>query len=112
MMSLSIDAPPPTPNYRLVVTASSKAKQFVWVIVDDNHRGNPVQASRQTYRSMEDAYNAGKGALEYLRAKMQRIISSVDLAQSSTPITTSLPAKQRADRAPRRSLTSSIYSRG
>jgi hypothetical protein len=31
-----------TPIYRLVVTASHlKAKQFVWVIVDDN--GSPAQ---------------------------------------------------------------------
>jgi hypothetical protein len=48
---------------------------------------------------MEDAYNAGKSALEYRRAKMQRIIPSVDLAQPSTPTTTSPPAKQRADQA-------------
>jgi hypothetical protein len=59
------DAPVPiTPIYRLVVTASQlKAKQFVWVIVDDTNRGIPVQTSKGTFRSMEDAYNAGTGAL-------------------------------------------------
>jgi hypothetical protein len=37
---------PYTPIYRLVVTASQlKARQFVWVIVDDTNRGIPVQTS-------------------------------------------------------------------
>ena len=49
-----------------MVTASRKAKQFVWVIVDDNRRGIAVQASKRTFRSMEDAYNAGRAALELL----------------------------------------------
>jgi hypothetical protein len=65
------DAPLPiTPVYRLVVTGSYlKARQFVWVIVDDTNRGIPVQTSKSTFRSMEDAYNAGTGALEYWRDK-------------------------------------------
>ena len=75
-------AQPITPIYRLVVTASPlKAKQFIWVIVDDSDRGTPVQTSKQTFRSMEDAYNAGKGALEYWRDKTRRTHPSVDLAQ-------------------------------
>jgi hypothetical protein len=66
---MTYEAPlPDAPIYRLVVTASQlKAKQFVWVIVDDTHGGRPVQTSKVTFRSMEDAYNAGKGALEYWR---------------------------------------------
>src|SRR3974377_1071262 len=52
---------PITPIYRLIVTPSPlKAKQFVWVIVDDSNRSAPVQTSKQTFRSLEDAYNAGK----------------------------------------------------
>ena len=41
------EAPLPSPPlYRLVVTASQlKAKQFIWVIVDDTNRGIPVQTS-------------------------------------------------------------------
>jgi hypothetical protein len=73
---------PITPIYRLIVTASPlKAKQFVWVIVDDSNRSAPVQTSKQTFRSLEDAYNAGKGALEYWRDKTRRTHPSVDLAQ-------------------------------
>ena len=100
------DIQPITPTYRLVVSASHlKAKQFVWVIVDDNSRGAPIQASKRTFRSMEDAYNAGKGALEYWRDKTRRTHPSVDLAQPP-------PAKRQIDKASRSPLTSSIYSRG
>ena len=68
--------------YRLVVAASQlKAKQFVWVIVDDTHCGAPVQTSEQAFRSMEDAYNAGRGALEYWQRKARRTHPPVDLAQ-------------------------------
>ena len=82
MTNLPGDAPPTGPNYRLVVTASRlKAKQFVWVIVDDNLRGRPVQTSKLTFRSMEDAYSAGRGALEYWHAKMRRTHPAVDLLQ-------------------------------
>jgi hypothetical protein len=99
---------PDAPIYRLVVTASQlKARQFVWVIVDDAHRGTPVQTSKVTFRSMEDAYNAGRGALEYWRAKTQRIVPPVDLAQ---PPPAKPPEEKR--RGPRGGLTSSIYSRG
>ena len=107
-MTTQTEAQPTTPIYRLVVTASQlKAKQFVWVIVDDNNRGAPVQASKQTFRSMEDAYNAGRGALEYWRYKMRRTTPSVDLAQQPTRKVNAGGAS-----APRGSLTSSIYSRG
>ena len=100
------DTQPITPTYRLVVSASHlKAKQFVWVIVDDSILGAPVQASKQTFRSLEDAYNAGKGALEYWRDKTRRTHPSVDLAQPP-------PAKRQIEKAPRGPLTSSIYSRG
>ena len=99
------DIQPITPTYRLVVSASHlKAKQFVWVIVDDNSRGTPVQASKRTFRSLDDAYNAGKGALEYWRDKTRRTHPSVDLAQPP-------PAKRQIDKASRSPLTSSIYSR-
>jgi hypothetical protein len=98
---------PNAPIYRLVVTASQlKAKQFVWVIVDDTNRGIPVQTSKTTFRSLEDAYNAGSGALEYWQQKTRRVVSPVDLAQP--------PPVQKAPvpRGPRGALTSSIYSRG
>jgi len=72
------------PIYRLVATASQrKAKRFVWVIVDDTHRGAPVQISKVTYRSLEDAYNAGKGALEYWHRKTRRSHPPEGLAQPS-----------------------------
>ena len=106
---MAIEAPLPiTPIYRLVVTASQlKARQFAWVIVDDTIRGAAVQTSRQTFRSMEDAYNAGKGALEYWQRKTRRTNPAVDLAQPP-------PAKKTAYRAsgPGGPLTSRIYSRG
>ena len=71
-----------TPIYRLVVTASKlKTKQFVWVIVDDNDRGRTVQTSKETFRSLEDAYNAGKGALDFWQRKTRQTHPSVDLAQ-------------------------------
>jgi hypothetical protein len=73
---------PLAPTYRLVVNASHlKAKQFVWVIVDDTNRGRPVQTSKVTFRSLEDAYDAGRGALEYWQQKTRRTNPAVDLAQ-------------------------------
>jgi hypothetical protein len=101
-------AQPSTPIYRLVVTASRlKAKQFLWVIVDDTNHCAPVQTSKQTFRSMDDAYNAGRGALDYWRDKTRRSNPAVDLAQPS-------PAKKTPDRVsgPGGPLTSRIYSRG
>jgi hypothetical protein len=106
---MTYEAPlPDAPIYRLVVTASQlKAKQFVWVIVDDAHRGRPVQTSKVTFRSMEDAYNAGRGALEYWQRKTRRIVPLVDLAQPP-------PAKPPAEKAevprggPRPPLTSGV----
>jgi hypothetical protein len=98
---------PLAPTYRLVVTASQlKAKQFVWVIMDDTSGGRPVQTSKQTFRSLEDAYNAGRGALEFWRDKTRRTNPAVDLAQP--------PAKKTRDRVsgPGGPLTSSVYSRG
>ena len=100
--------PVATPQYRLVVTASQiRSRQFVWAIVDDSNRGIPVQTSKLTFRSMADAYDAGKGALGYWHDKMRRAMPSVDLAQPPS-------AKHRADKmsAPGGSLTSSVYSRG
>ena len=88
-----------------VFTPSIRMMQFVWVIVDDNNRGTAVQASKRTFRSLEDAYNAGKGALEYWRDKTRRTHPSVDLAQPP-------PAKPQVEKASRSPLTSSIYSRG
>jgi hypothetical protein len=102
---------PYTPIYRLVVTASQlKAKQFVWVIVDDSYRSMPVQTSKATFRSMEDAYNAGKGALEYWQRKTRRTHPPVDLAQP--PPATPPVQKEPEPRGPRGSMTSSVYSRG
>jgi hypothetical protein len=101
-------AQPITPFYRLVVMGSHlKGKQFVWVIVDDNHRNIPVQTSKQTFRSMEGAYNAGRGALEYWQRKTRHTHPPVDLAQPPE-------AEKSADRATvrRGALTSSIYARG
>jgi hypothetical protein len=101
------EAQPTTPIYRLVVTASQlKAKQFIWVIVDDSHRGIPVQTSKATFRSLEDAYNAGRGALEYWQRKTRRTHPPVDLAQ---PPPAKPPAKKAAaDRmsTPRSAVTS------
>jgi hypothetical protein len=96
---------PDAPTYRLVVTASRlRAKQFVWVIVDDDNRGKPVQTSKTTYRSLEDAYNAGRGALEYWQRKTRRIVPAVDLAQpppAKPPV-----QKISVPRGPRRPVTS------
>ena len=109
---MTYEAPLPTaPIYRLVVTASQlKAKQFVWVIVDDNNHGRPVQTSKQTFRSLDDAYNAGKGSLDYWQQKTRRTHPSVDLVQPP-PVK---PPVQKASvpRGTRRALTSSISSRG
>ena len=107
------DQPPgaqPTsdPLYRLVVSASQhRSRQFIWQIVDEHNQGKPVQESKQTFRSMEDAYNAGKGALERWREKTRRTPGSVDLARPP-------PAKQPSHRVhgPSGPMTSSIYSRG
>ena len=104
---------PYTPINRLVVTASQfKAKQFVWLIVDDSDRSTPVQTSKVTFRSLEDAYNAGRGALEYWQRKTRRTHPPVDLAQ---PPPAKPPAKKAAAdtmSAPRWAVTSPIYSRG
>jgi hypothetical protein len=109
-----LDHPPrsePTsdPLYRLVVSASgNRARQFIWQIVDDHNHGKPVHVSTQMFRSMEDAYHAGKGAFEYWRAKMRRATSSTSLAQSSPG-----PSTKKADRVQvsHGLLTSGIYSR-
>ena len=79
-------APTGAQTYRLVVSASHlKAKQFVWVIVDDTNSGTPVQASNQSFQSLEDAYNAGQGALEYWRDKATRAQAKALLARPATP---------------------------
>ena len=57
-------------TYLLVVRASRSAKkQFVWEILDDSNGSHCVQASQQAFRSLADAYNAGKGALAYWHDK-------------------------------------------
>jgi hypothetical protein len=98
---------PPTnvPIYRLIVRAAVyKSKQFVWEILDDSNQGQCVQASKRTFRSMEDAYNVGKGALEYWQQKTRRTHSPVDLAQAT-------PGRKLVDREPVHAgyLTSPIY---
>ena len=70
--------------YRLVVTASPlKAKQCVWVIVDDSNGGKPVQTSEATFGSMENAYSAGRGALAYWQRKARRARPPVGFVQPS-----------------------------
>jgi NADPH:quinone reductase-like Zn-dependent oxidoreductase len=85
------------------------ATMIVWVIVDDTNRGIPVQTSKATFRSMEDAYKAGRGALEYWQRKTRRTHPPVDLAQPPP----AKPPVQKASmpRGTRRVLTSPIYSR-
>jgi hypothetical protein len=108
---MTYEAPLPTaPIYRLVVTAAQlNAKQFVWMIVDDDNRGKTVQTSKATFRSLEDAYNAGRGALEYWLRKARCIVPPVDLAQPPP----AKPPGQKAPepRRPKGALTSSVYSR-
>jgi hypothetical protein len=102
------EAQPATPIYRLVVTASQlKAKQFIWVIVDDINRGIPVETSKATFRSLEDAYNVGRGALEYWQRKTRRTHPPVDLAQPP-PAKPPVP-KASVPRGSRGRLTSPIY---
>ena len=74
------------PIYRLVVQASTlKAKQYAWVIVDDINHGIPVRISSDTFRSMEDAYTAGKPMLEYLQQKARREHPSLNWARLRLP---------------------------
>jgi hypothetical protein len=101
------DAPlpiiPAIPAYRLVVTASQlKARQFVWVIANDSFHGAPVQTSKRTFRSMEDAYNTGRDALAYWQQKARRALAQAALAKAPTD-KVSAPAGSP--------LTSRIYSR-
>ena len=50
-------------SYRLLVRASASGKkQFIWEIMDDT-KGQCVEASRDTFRSFEDAYKAQHGHL-------------------------------------------------
>jgi hypothetical protein len=75
-------------TYRLVVRASRSAKkQFVWEILDDSNESLCVQAAKQAFRSLEDAYNAGNGALEYWRDKAMRAQAKALLAPSVAPKT-------------------------
>src|SRR6516164_5762154 len=106
-MQSQFSGAPPTnfPIYRLIVRAAIyKSKQFVWEILDDSNRGQCVQASKRTFRSMEDAYNIGEGALEYWQQKTRRTHPPVDLAQDT-------PGRKLVDREPVHtgSLTSHIY---
>ena len=62
-------------TYHLVVQASDSTKtQFVWEIWVKTKRKR-VQASSDTFRSLEDAYKAGQDALEYWRGKVVREIA-------------------------------------
>jgi hypothetical protein len=72
-------------TYRLLVQASLSGKrQFVWEIWDEiTHKR--VQISNETFRSLEDAYNAGQGALEYWRAKAMRADARALQARQATP---------------------------
>jgi hypothetical protein len=73
-------------TYRLVVRASRSAKkQFVWEILDDSNKSLRFQASNQAFRSLEDADNAGKGALEYWRGKATRAQAKALLAPAVAP---------------------------
>ena len=84
--SLSEAAPATAQTYRLVVSASHlKAKQFVWVIVDDTNHGTPVQASNRSFPSLEEGYNAGQGALAYWRDKAVQAQAKTLLARPATP---------------------------
>ena len=75
-------------TYRLVVRASRSAKkQFVWEILDDSNESLCVQAAKQAFRSLEEAYNAGKGALEYWRDKAMRAQAKALLAPPVSPKT-------------------------
>jgi hypothetical protein len=107
---MKIEAPLPIiPSYRLVVTASQlKAKQFVWVIVNDSIRGASVQTSKQTFRSMEDAYNAGRDALANWQQKARRTNPARNLAQPPR----AKPLTDKASGPAGSPLTSRIYSRG
>jgi hypothetical protein len=95
--------PTNVPIYRLIVRASvHKSNQFVWEILDDSNPGQCVQASKRTFRSMED--NVGKGALDYWQQKTRRIHPPVDLAQATS-------GRKLVDREPAHtgSLTAHIY---
>jgi hypothetical protein len=105
MANQTPDVPVSGSIYRLIVRASvHKSKQFVWEILDDSHRGQCVQASKRTFQSMEDAYNVGKGALEYWYQKTKRTKPPIDLAQEA-------PSRKSVDREPvyTGSLTSRVY---
>ena len=45
-----------------------------------HNRDTPVQASNRSFQSLEDAYNAGQGALEYWRDKATRAQAKALLA--------------------------------
>ena len=66
--------------------------------------GMPGYRCTGAFRSMEEAYNVGKGALEYWQQKTRRTHPPVDLAQDT-------PGRKLVDREPVHtgSLTSHIY---
>jgi hypothetical protein len=79
VMANQYPAPPINiPIYRLVVRVASvqKTKQFGWEIRDDTHSERFVQASERTFRSMEEAYNDGRGALEHWQQKVRKIYNA------------------------------------
>jgi hypothetical protein len=73
-MSLSPNRPAPLtdnrPGFRLVVKArTSGRKDFVWEIVrEDDHPHPLIVRSSGSYRSMEEAYSQGSGALALVRS--------------------------------------------
>jgi hypothetical protein len=71
-------SPPPSPmmRYRLVVEARAELpKRYVWKVVHDNNVGETVvlQRSRDSYGSMETAYENGRPTLAEIRARMLKL---------------------------------------
>ena len=93
-------------RFRMVVRASSdRRKQFVWEIHDHQDLGASIETSQQAYRTMEEAYTAGKAVLETLKHKVQP--ANAPDGVSAQPA----PARSTA-LAPQGALTSQIYRRG
>src|SRR5262249_27452443 len=87
------------PRLRLVVRASSdRRKQYVWEIHDNHETVARVEISQQAYRTMEEAYAAGKAVMEARRPT------------DEPP--TKLPHRNASSPGSPRGLTSSLYTRG
>ena len=96
-------------NYRIAFAEAFRGRG---ILVEDCLSMSPEnllwETPKQMFGSMEDAYDAGRGAFEYWRAKMRRATSSTSLAQSSAG-----QSAKKIDRGPvsHGLLTSGIYSR-